>query len=36
MITAGFSKEITVADYGMTRDADRLDTEIQIPVESIV
>ena len=29
---AGFSKEITMIDYGMTNDTDKFVTEIQIPI----
>ena len=30
---AGFSKEITMIDEGLTRDSSKFVTEIQIPVE---
>lgn len=30
---AGFSREITLIDYGMTNDTDKFVTEIRIPVE---
>lgn len=29
---AGFSKEITMIDYGITNDRDKFVTEIQIPI----
>lgn len=29
---AGFSREITLIDYGMTNDTDKFVTEIRIPV----
>ena len=31
---SGFSREITLADYGLTGDADKFVTEIQIPFEA--
>lgn len=33
---AGFSKEITMIDYGLTNDTSQFVTEIQIPVEAAV
>ena len=30
---SGFSKEITMIDYGLTDDVSKFVTEIQIPVE---
>ncbi len=32
----GFSKEITMIDYGITNDTDQFVTEIQIPVEPAI
>ena len=31
---SGFSREITMIDYGLTNDTSKFVTEIQIPVES--
>lgn len=36
MVTAGFSKEITMVDYGFTKDADKFVAEIQMLVESAI
>ena len=33
---AGFSKEITMIDYGITNDTSQFVTEIQIPVEPVI
>lgn len=32
----GFSKEITMIDYGITNDTNQFVTEIQIPVEPAI
>ncbi len=36
LIIAGFSKEITMIDYGLTNDTSQFVTEIQIPVEAAI
>lgn len=36
MIIAGFSKEITMIDYGITNDTNQFVTEIQIPIEPAI
>ena len=36
MIIAGFSKEITMIDYGITNDTSQFVTEIQIPIEPAI
>lgn len=36
MVIAGFSKEITMIDYGITNDTNQFVTEIQIPIESAI
>ncbi len=36
MVTTGFSKEITMVDYGFTKDANKFVAEIQTSVESAI
>lgn len=33
--TAGFSREITVIDYGFTTDTEKFVTEIMIPLQKV-
>lgn len=35
MEISGFSKEITMIDYGMTNDTSKFVTEIQIPIQKV-